>query len=124
MKHLLVVDDEVGPRESLRAVFTGRYEVSLAGDADEAMAILNSKPVDLVLLDVIMPRKDGVSVLKEIQARYPGVPVVMISASNSVRPVVEAMRVGAYDYLSKPFDVQEIQHVVSRALASTSMQRR
>jgi len=124
MKHLLVVDDELGPRESLKAVFSGRYEVSLASCAEEAMRIASHENVDLILLDVIMPDKDGLAFLKDIQSLYPAVPVVMISASTSIRPVVEAMRVGAFDYVSKPFDVEEILHIVSRALESTTLHRK
>jgi len=122
--HMLVVDDEYGPRESLKAIFSGRYTVSTAENARQAVEILTEKKVDIALLDVIMPGKDGLALLKEIQSLYPGVPVVMISASASVRPVVEAMRVGACDYVAKPFDVEEIQHVVARALTSTTLSRR
>lgn len=124
MKHLLVVDDELGSREALKAVFARRYEVSLAASADEALEILSRKKVDLVLLDVIMPRKDGIVFLKELNGLYPGLPVVMVSASTSVRPIVESIRVGAYDYVSKPFDVEELLHIVKRALESTTLHRR
>jgi DNA-binding NtrC family response regulator len=124
VKHLLIVDDERGSRESLRAIFSNAYEVSLAASADEAVAGLSRRRVDLVLLDVIMPHKDGLSLLKEIHELYPDVPVIMVSASTSVRPVVEAIRDGAYDYVTKPFDVDEIRQTVQRALESSILQRR
>ncbi|MGQ9663603.1 MAG: sigma-54-dependent transcriptional regulator, partial [Kiritimatiellia bacterium] len=124
MKHILVVDDEQGPRESLKAIFSPKYEVYLAESAERARRILVEKPVDLVLLDVIMPREDGISFLREIRADYPEIPVIMISAYPSVRPVVEAMRVGAFDYVTKPFDVEELHLIVHRALESATLQRR
>ena len=122
-RRLLVVDDEMGPRESLRAIFSQHYDVELADGAEAAMAVLSSKRVDLLMLDVMMPGKDGLAFLKDVQALYPQLPVVMISASTSVRPVVEAMRVGAYDYVSKPFDVEEILHIAERALESDRLHR-
>jgi DNA-binding NtrC family response regulator len=124
MKHLLIIDDEPGSRQSLNAIFEATYRVSLAAHTEEAMRILIDGGVDLILLDVMMPQKDGVTFLKEVQNLYPGVPVVMVSASTSVRPVVEAIRHGAYDYVTKPFDVEQIRCTVERALESSSLHRR
>ena len=124
MKRILVVDDDVGPRESLRVIFSGAYKVSLAADAEEAMEVLSKESVDLILLDVIMPEKDGIALLKDVRELYPVMPVVMISASTSVRPVVEAMRMGAHDYVTKPFDVEEILHIAKRAIRGTTLHRR
>jgi len=124
MKRLLIVDDEPGSRASLQAIFTPRYDVTLAGTAEEALAALSREPADVILLDVMMPNRDGISVLREVRGLYPDVPVVMVSASTSVRPVVEAIREGAYDYVTKPYDVQEIRRVVERAHESTALQRR
>jgi DNA-binding NtrC family response regulator len=123
VKHLLIVDDEQGSRESLRVVFSNQYQVSVASGAAEAINVIAHRRVDLVLLDVIMPKKDGVTFLKEIHNLYPDLPVIMVSASPSVRPAVEAMRIGAFDYVIKPFDVAEIRHLVARALESNSLQR-
>ena len=124
MKHILAVDDELGTRESIKAIFSGTCTVALASNAAEAMKRLVEKPADAVLLDVMMPDRSGLLLLPEIRALYPGVPVIMISALTSVRPVVEAMRIGAYDYVSKPFDVEEILHVVKRAMANSARDRR
>ncbi|MCX7590701.1 MAG: response regulator [Kiritimatiellae bacterium] len=124
MKRILVVDDEQGPRESLRAIFVPKYEVFLAENAERARRILAEKAVDVVLLDVIMPKEDGLAFLREVRSDYPEIPVIMISAHASVRPVVEAMREGAYDYVTKPFDVEELQRTVSRAIESAALQRR
>ncbi|MFW6151966.1 MAG: sigma-54-dependent transcriptional regulator [Verrucomicrobiota bacterium] len=124
MKHLLIVDDERGSRESLKAIFADKYRLSLTSNAAEASDLLSKEKVDLILLDVIMPEKDGLAFLKEIQSLYPDVPVVMVSASTSVRPVVEAMQVGAHDYVTKPFDVEEIRKTVKHAISSSSLRRR
>jgi DNA-binding NtrC family response regulator len=124
MKHLLVVDDEAGSRESLGAIFEKTHEVSLASTAQEGATILSQRKVDVLLLDVMMPRRDGLAFLQDVQNSYPDIPVIMVSAGTSVRPVVEAMRYGAYDFVTKPFDVDEIRRVVSRAEESTSLRRR
>jgi len=123
MKQLLIVDDEQGSRQSLHAVFSGHYKVHLADSAKAAMAVLNDHRVDLVMLDYLMPDMDGVALLKEIQARYPDIPFVMVSASSTVRPVVDAMRAGAFDFVPKPFDLQEIRAVVARALEHSVLKR-
>ncbi|MBM4147907.1 MAG: sigma-54-dependent Fis family transcriptional regulator, partial [Lentisphaerae bacterium] len=123
-QRILVVDDELGPRESLKAIFSGRYEVAAAADANEALRILTASAFDLVMLDVILPGKDGVTLLKEIRDMYPRMPVIMVSASTSVRPVVEAMRFGAFDYVSKPFDVAELLHTAERAIQGGVLGRR
>ena len=101
-KHVLVVDDEIGSRESLKAVFSDRYAVSTVEDAAQALDLLSKDRFDLVLMDVIMPNKDGVTLLKEVQGLYPSLPVIMVSASTSVRPVVgpsPATSTGMSDYL-------------------------
>lgn len=124
MKKILVVDDERGPRESLKAVFAGDYTILVAESAEEATAVLSKESVDVMILDVIMPRKGGIDFLRDVNSLYPNMPVVMVSASTSVRPVVEAMRVGAYDFISKPFDIDEIRCTVARALKTASLSRR
>lgn len=124
MKRILVVDDEFGPRESLKAVFSIDYEVVTAESAAAAGRVLAEKRIDLVLLDVIMPDQDGLTFLTELRTQQPDIPVIMISAASSVKPVVEAMRQGAYDYVTKPFDVEDITRVVKRALESTTLHKR
>ena len=124
MKHVLIVDDELGSRESLKLIFGKDYRTSSASSADEALKKMSQDKVDLVLCDVIMPGKDGLALLKEVQNLYPDVPVIMVSASTSVRPIVEAIRAGAYDYVTKPFDVNDVQRLAERALESSTLRRR
>jgi DNA-binding NtrC family response regulator len=123
MPKLLIVDDELGSRESLRLVFSRDYTVLLAASGQEAQERLAQAPVDLVLLDVILPDQSGIEVLRLIQAAYPGLPVIMVSASASIPPVVEAIRLGALDFVGKPFDVEALRHTVRRALETCRLHR-
>ncbi len=120
---ILVVDDELGPRESLKTIFAKKYDVELAENCAQAMEKLSARKIDLILLDVILPDRSGIDLLQDIQEQHPHIPVVMISATSSLRTVVESMRVGALDYVAKPFDVQELLRIVSRALDSTRLHR-
>ena len=123
MPKLLIVDDEVGSRESLRLILGRDYTVLLAASAAEAQERLAQEPVDLVLLDVILPGQSGIDVLRQIHTTQPGLPVIMVSASASIPPVVEAIRLGALDFVSKPFDVENLRHVVRRALETGRLHR-
>ena len=123
MKHILVVDDEQGGRESLKAIFGHAYRVTTAASAREARQSLTDKNFDLILLDVVMPDEDGLTFLKEVQNSYPHLPVIMVSASTSVKPVVTAIRTGALDYVTKPYDVEDIRLIVERTIERSSMRR-
>jgi DNA-binding NtrC family response regulator len=124
MKRILIVDDDVGSRESLRLTFSRLYQTVLAESAASALKLLAQQPMDIVLLDVLMPEKDGVALLKDIQELYPDIPCVMVSASVNVRPVVEAMKAGAYDFVIKPFDIEEIRRIVARAIENCALRRK
>jgi DNA-binding NtrC family response regulator len=124
MKRILIVDDDIGSRESLRLTFSRHYQTLLAENAAAANRLLAQQRVDIVLLDVLMPEKDGVTLLKEIHEHYPDMPCVMVSASANVRPVVEAMKAGAHDFVIKPFDVEEIRRIVARALEHSALRRK
>ena len=124
MKKLLIVDDDCHLLESMRVVFADTYEVFIALSAEDAEAILCRDTVDVVLLDVVLPGIDGVQLLKKISTKYPNLPVVMISASPSVRPVIKALDLGARDYIRKPFDIDELRLVVERALKGFGLEQR
>jgi len=124
MKKLLIVDDDPHLLESMRVVFADAYEVFTALSAEEAETILAENEVDVALLDVILPGKDGVQLLKKIHKKHPGLPVVMISASASIRPVIKALELGAMDYIRKPFDIDELRLVVERALKGVGLEKR
>ena len=122
MKSILVVDDEVGARESLRMVLKTDYEVSLAKDAEEAFQKIAKQSPDVILLDIILPDMDGLKVLEKVKQKDPGAIVIMITATKTVKTAVEAMKLGAYDYITKPFDVDELRLIVNRAISTQALQ--
>ena len=114
---ILVIDDEESPRESMRFILKDRYDVTLTeGGASGLEALGKSGPYDVVLLDMKMPQMDGLEVLSKILQFSPTMPVVMVTAITEAKPAVQAMKMGAADYLNKPFDVDEIRLVVDRIL--------
>lgn len=116
MKRMLVIDDEAGHRLMIRAVLeeTG-WEVNEAGSGEEGLEFLEKESVHAVLLDRRMPGMDGQQALERILALRPGVPVVMLTAFGTVGSAVEAMKQGAFDYLTKPADNDELVAVLERA---------
>src|SRR6266850_2885299 len=121
---ILVIDDEESPRESLRFILKDRYDVTLADDGPVGLEALGKgEPFDVVLLDMKMPRMDGLEVLSKILQYAPTMPVVMVTAITEAKPAVQAMKMGAADYLNKPFDVDEIRLVVDRILKEKALER-
>jgi two-component system response regulator MprA len=107
---ILVVDDEPGVRTALqRALALERYEVDVAADGHEALERLAASPPDAVLLDVAMPRLDGLEVCRRLRAAGDQTPVLMLTARDAVDDRVEGLDAGADDYLVKPFALRELQ---------------
>src|SRR5262249_36899710 len=98
------VDGEAGVRESLRMVLKDTYDPIAVGSGSEALEALGAGPFDVVLLDIVMPGMDGLELLEEVRSRYPRVPVIMLTATKTVKTAVGAMKLGAFDYVTKPFD--------------------
>lgn len=115
---ILVVDDEFGPRESLRMILRPAYDVLTASDGSEALEILRSTPIDLVTLDLNMPGVQGEELMRVIRREFRGVEVIVITGYGSVESAVEGLRYGVCDYIQKPFDVVKVLSAVSRALGS------
>ncbi len=113
---ILVVDDEMGPRESLRMLLKPHYEIKTAETARTALAELGDFRPDLVILDIKMPEIDGLEVLRRIKRVDPTIEVVMITAYASLETVKLALSHGAFEYLIKPFSRQDLEDVVRRAL--------
>ncbi|MFO7785185.1 MAG: sigma-54-dependent transcriptional regulator [Thermodesulfobacteriota bacterium] len=110
IKRVLVVDDEAVVRNGIRRALEGRgTEAVLAADGMEALALLDHQPFDLVLLDIRMPDMDGMSALREIQSRHPGTPVIMITGYPTIDTAVECTKLGAQDYLVKPFRLADLE---------------
>ncbi len=124
MKKILIVDDDRPLLDSLRVVFSETYQVLTALSAEEAETVLEENEIDVVLLDVMLPGKDGVTLLRKLRKKHPGLPVVMISAAPSIRPVMKALELGASDYIRKPFDIDELRLVVDRALKNVGLKKR
>jgi putative PEP-CTERM system response regulator len=114
---LLIVDDEKNIREGISEYFTlSGYEVTQAQDGDEAIKRLDKGDIDLVITDLRMPKVSGEAVLKHAVAHYPTVPVIMLTGHGTVETAVEAMRDGAYDFISKPLNLDHLELMVKRAL--------
>ena len=116
MDTILVVDDERGVRESFNIVLKDHYHVLMAQSGKEAINIFSKNYVDLVLLDIRLPDVDGVDLLRKLKVTEPGVEIIMITAVKSIQTAVQAIKSGAYEYIIKPFDVEEVLTVINRAL--------
>ncbi len=116
MKKLLIVDDELSIRRSLYNTFKKTYQVETASCGLEAVKKVESDDFDLVLLDQKMPDLDGLQVLREIRKIDDRVIIIMITAYGSIESSVEAMKLGAYDYILKPYELDEIKMVVEKAI--------
>ena len=123
MRSVLIVDDEVGTRESLKLILKKDYDVLLAKDAEEAFLQIKEQTPDVILLDIILPDQDGLRVLEKIKKNDSDSIIIMITATKTVKTAVEAMKLGAFDYITKPFDVDELRLIVSRALSTQALQK-
>lgn len=125
-KKVLIVDDEASIRDSLRLLLKGSFDVHVASDGVEALEVVDTVAPDLVLLDLVMPNLGGLDTLRKLRAKDTTLPVVMLTATNTVRTAVQAMKYGAIDYVNKPFDVEELTSIIVGALeeraADTAMQ--
>src|ERR687888_674700 len=121
-KQILVVDDEPNLRRVLRAQLErDGYDVHTAEDGEQALAILGEHHVDLVITDLRMPKVDGMELLRRALAMDPELPVVMITAHGTVDNAVEALKTGAFDYITKPFDQAEVRVIVKKALRTRDL---
>jgi two-component system response regulator PilR (NtrC family) len=117
VEKILVVDDEQSLRDVLSIMLKrAGYAVTSAMDGEEAIELLNKEIFDLVITDLRMPKIDGMEVLKAVKSASPGTVVLIITAFASADSAVEAMKQGAYDYLTKPFQVDEVQLIIRNAL--------
>jgi DNA-binding NtrC family response regulator len=123
-KRVLIADDELNMRRVLEAILRREgYDVVTAANGLDALAAMN-RDVHTVITDLKMPGLDGMGLLKKLSADYSDVPVVMITAHGSVENAVEAVKLGAFDYLEKPFEQEQIRQVVAKALSTFALSRR
>lgn len=116
-KQVLIVDDEPNLRKILAAQLSrDGYDVLTAGDGEEGLALLRENHIDLVITDLKMPKLDGLDLLRRALAEDRELPIIMITAHGTVDTAVEALKLGAFDYLTKPFDKDEVRQTVAKAL--------
>jgi len=121
-KQVLIVDDEPNLRKILAAQLSrDGYDVLLAEDGEQGLALLREHHIDLVVTDLKMPKIDGMTLLREALAEQPELPIVMITAHGTVDTAVEALKLGAFDYLTKPFDKDEVRAIVGKALKTREL---
>lgn len=113
---LIVDDDETVRRSYLRSLESLSCNIEAASDGDQALQTMADKPFDVVLLDMRMPGQDGMSVLRTIKQRWPDSEVVIITGYPTVDSAKEAVRLGAYDYISKPVAPQDVINVTDSAI--------
>src|SRR4051812_43519567 len=117
MARILIVDDQEMMRDSLAATLAREgHEVVAASEGEGALSRLSGGRFDLLISDLKMPRMTGIELLAEVKKLRPEMPVVLMTAFATVQTAVEAMKLGAYDYIQKPFDGEEIKHLVDRTL--------
>jgi two-component system response regulator AtoC len=121
---VMVIDDDPSVRDYMEALVSRQgYRVYAAADGEQALGQLDDVRPDLVTLDVVLPGVDGLETLRRIKARMPDVPVVMLSGHGQARNIVEAMRLGATDFLRKPFEVEELELAFQKALEKRALKQ-
>ncbi|MFP6663945.1 MAG: sigma-54 dependent transcriptional regulator [Deltaproteobacteria bacterium] len=121
--HILIVDDEVGIRESLRLILEDSFTLSVAASGEEALTLAERNRPDAVLLDVVLPGIDGLETLERLRSRYPEVPVIMLTATRTVKTAVTAIKLGAYDYVQKPFEMDDLRILLANATRTAELER-
>lgn len=122
-RRILIVDDEAGIREMFAEHLSESFECKTAASAEEALVELAAQPYALVISDMMMPGRNGVELLREITTRYPETAVIMVSGVDRPQRVRDALRVGAFDYLIKPCELDVLTLSIERALERRSLQR-
>ena len=114
--NILIIDDELGPRESLRMVLGNQYNCYLADSGHKGLELIDEHPFDLAIMDLRMPGLSGIETLELIKAKHPEIEVILLTGYGSLQTAQDAIRLDIFDYLSKPFDVDDLEDVVKRGL--------
>ena len=120
---ILVVDDDAGVRESFRLILDDEYEVVDVMTGQQALEVVRTAQIDVVLLDIRLPEMDGIEVLERIKQIDEQVEVILVTAVKTVKTAVAAMKLGAFDYVTKPFEEDELLATIRRALQKRSLER-
>lgn len=119
---ILIADDDDELLHTLGPVISdGGYRVLMASDGEQAIATLRETSVSLILLDLKMPKVDGWDVLAFVKQQFPGIRVVVVTAYGSLTNVIRAKKMGADDFLEKPYDIEEILHTIDRLLHQSTI---
>src|ERR1700683_3846786 len=121
-KQVLIVDDEPNLRKILSAQLSrDGYEVMTAEDGEQGLALLKEHHIDLVVSDLKMPKVDGMTLLRKALIEDPELPVILITAHGTIDTAVEALKAGAFDFVTKPFDKDEVRQIVAKALRTREL---
>src|SRR5438874_10471658 len=123
LPQILVIDDEMGPRESLRMLLKPNYQVHTADCVEAGLKLLKEKQPDTIVMDIRMPGMSGIEGLRQIRQVDPHLSVIMLTGFGALETAKEALRLGANDYISKPFDAHEMQQVIDRNVERTRAHR-
>ncbi|HEX8077020.1 MAG TPA: response regulator, partial [Chthoniobacterales bacterium] len=123
LPQVLVIDDEMGPRESLRMLLKTDYQVHTADCVEAGLKLLREKRPDTIVMDIRMPGMTGIEGLRKIREIEPHVSVIMLTGFGALDTAKEALRLGANDYISKPFDASEMREVIGRNVERTRVHR-
>ena len=123
LPQVLVIDDEMGPRESLRMLLKPSYQVHTADSVEIGLKLLSEKKPDAIVMDIRMPGMTGIEGLRRIRQIDPHLSVIMLTGFGALETAKEALRLGANDYISKPFDAREMREVIGRNVERTRLHR-
>jgi signal transduction histidine kinase len=123
LPQVLVIDDEMGPRESLRMLLKPSYQVHTADSVERGLQLLSEKKPDAIVMDIRMPGTTGIEGLRRIRQIDPHLSVIMLTGFGALETAKEALRLGANDYISKPFDAREMREVINRNVERTRLHR-
>lgn len=116
-KLILICDDEEGVRESLNLILGEEYALDFVDNGNEALQYLSKANPDLVIMDIKMPKKNGLEALKELRQQKPNIKVLMVTGYQSVETAAEASRYGILEYITKPFESSLVKQTVQKALS-------
>lgn len=122
MSHVLIVDDQIDILRFLKSALEDSHEISMAESGKKCLSMLDDDEYDCVLLDLMMPGMGGMETLREIISRHNHAPVVMLTGGGNIRTAVEAMKIGAFDYLTKPPDMDELRVTLQRAVEKRALE--
>lgn len=121
-KKILVVDDEQDVRETLESVLAKlEYDPIVAASGNEALELMRTNKIDIILSDLYMPEMDGIELLKRVKTENRNIVFLMITAHPTIETAVDAIKKGAYDYLTKPFHIDEVKMKLNRALEKSGL---